>query len=358
MLKSSKSSSAGFTLVELLVVIAIIGILVGLLLPAVQAAREAARRMQCSNNLKQFGLALHNYHDTFNALVYRKGGTTGGSGNQSNQGRRSGFISLLPFLEQTNMYNQIMAGQPGVNKEGPQGWAGWAPWNNSPAFMRCPSDPGAMITGGRRNSYAFSVGDQIAGIRDDRTVRGLFSNRDCVKFAEITDGLSNTIAMSERLCNEGVAAPRDGFAAAAMEVDHRKGIAIGVGPVRSSPGICLTVTDGRFYVAGTTIQGRWGKAWQDGQPMYVAFNTVLPPNAPSCSEDNGPHGDRAHLVLPPSSQHPAGVNAVLADGAVRFISSTIDTGNLAVGQPDSGPSRYGVFGALGSKSGGEVSNAF
>ena len=111
----------GFTLVELLVVIAIIGILVGLLLPAVQAAREAARRMECSNNLKQFGIALHTYHDSHNSMVYRKGGTTGGTADQSNQGRRSGFISLLPFLEQEGMWNEISSGQPGINTEGPQG---------------------------------------------------------------------------------------------------------------------------------------------------------------------------------------------------------------------------------------------
>lgn len=164
--------------------------------------------------------------------------------------------------------------------------------------------------------------------------------------------------MSERLCNEGVAAPAAGFSAAAQEVDHRMGIAIGVAGLRNSPGLCRTVTDGKYYVAGTTIQGRWGKAWQDGQPMYVGFTTVLPPNAPSCSEDTGNHGDRNHLVLPPSSRHPAGVNAVIADGAVRFISQTIDTGNLGVGQPNSGPSRYGVWGAMGSKGGGESNVKF
>src|SRR5512143_367601 len=98
---------SAFTLVELLVVIAIIGILIALLLPAVQAAREAARRSQCTNNLKQLGLALHNYHDTHQMFVYRKGGTTGGSATQSNQGRLSGFIPLLPYWEQRPMYDRI-----------------------------------------------------------------------------------------------------------------------------------------------------------------------------------------------------------------------------------------------------------
>ena len=112
---ANRRFAAGFTLVELLVVIAIIGILVALLLPAVQAAREAARRTECNNNLKQLGLALHNYHDTHKAFVYRKGGTTGGTTAQSNQGRRSGFISLLPFMEQTPMYEQINAGDAAID---------------------------------------------------------------------------------------------------------------------------------------------------------------------------------------------------------------------------------------------------
>src|SRR5688572_20348975 len=102
---STRRRSQGFTLVELLVVIAIIGILVGLLLPAVQAAREAARRMQCSNNLKQLGLASHNYESAYKKFHYRQGGTTAGTLN--NQSRKSGFIALLPFIEGGNQFSRI-----------------------------------------------------------------------------------------------------------------------------------------------------------------------------------------------------------------------------------------------------------
>jgi prepilin-type processing-associated H-X9-DG protein len=94
-------------------------------------------------------------------------------------------------------------------------------------------------------------------------------------------------------------------------------------------------------------------AWQDAQPMYVAFNTVLPPNAPACA-DGGNWGDSNHLVIPPASRHPGGVNGSMSDGSVRFFSETIDAGNLSVFQPPYGASNYGVWGALGSKAGGET----
>ncbi|NQT16359.1 MAG: DUF1559 domain-containing protein, partial [Planctomycetes bacterium] len=156
----------GFTLVELLVVIAIIGILIALLLPAVQAAREAARRSQCTNNLKQLGLAHHNYHDNFKQFIYRMGGTGNGdgSGESGNGGRRSGFISLLPYFEQGAMWDQIKAGDASYAPEGPRGWWGWGRWDNAPDTLGCPSDEGVVVRTDA-NSYAFCSGDQIVSIR-------------------------------------------------------------------------------------------------------------------------------------------------------------------------------------------------
>ena len=349
----------GFTLVELLVVIAIIGILIALLLPAVQAAREAARRAQCTNNLKQLGLAHHNYHDNFKTFVYRKGGTSacGSSRKDGNCSRRSGYISLLPFLEQQPMWDRVKAGQPSANipSEGPAGWTSWGPWNGPISAALCPSDgdtPFLNSRGNRLCNYAFSVGDQIVTIRDDQTVRGIFSYAKCSSVRDITDGTSNTIMMSERLKTEfGLRTAQVG------EIPKEVGMAVNVGGLRNAPGTCLTQIDGRYFRAGVTVKGRFG-LWNDGQPERVAFNTVLPPNAPSCAEGANQWADDSHLVIPPSSNHPGGANGLLADGSVRFISETIDTGNLSTGQPNVGASRYGVWGALGSKKGGESISEF
>ena len=137
--------SRAFTLVELLVVIAIIGVLVGLLLPAVQAAREAARRSTCTSNLKQLGLAAQNFHDIQNALPGRNGGTGSGSGAINNSGRLSAFVYLLPYYEEVQMWNSIVAGDATNPPYGPSAWGGWTPWNIAPKVLSCPSDNGPFI---------------------------------------------------------------------------------------------------------------------------------------------------------------------------------------------------------------------
>ena len=344
-----RRSDAAFTLVELLVVIAIIGILIALLLPAVQAAREAARRAQCTNNLKQLGLAHHNYHDTHRTLVFRKGGSAAATWNS---GRLCGFIPLLPFLEQTPMYQQIQAGDAskGFPPGGPPPWTGWSAWNTAPRSLSCPSDPGPQTATTQDNNYAFCIGDQVVNIRDSSPVRGIFATNRCTRMADITDGTSNTIMMSERLKANFAAGP-----ITAGQVLHVRGTKLGVSGILTAPNACLLETDGRYFTAGQA-KGKAGSRWMDGQPDWVGFTTVLPPNGPSCNEGTDASGDSASLVIPPSSLHPGGVNCLLADASVHFISETIDTGNLGATAPTNTStvaSPYGVWGRLGSKDGGE-----
>jgi prepilin-type N-terminal cleavage/methylation domain-containing protein/prepilin-type processing-associated H-X9-DG protein len=353
----------GFTLIELLVVIAIIGVLVALLLPAVQAAREAARRTQCVNNLKQLGLAIQNYADMYRALPCRRYGTTGTFGtaggptvgNRShNSGRINAFIALLPYIEQMNMFERIMAGDstlnPPIAPGGPRGDQGWVVWDTPPAMIKCPSDVGARKPG-KNHSYVFSAGDQVANINTIARTRGVFGRFTWIRFADITDGTSNTIAMSEILCN--VVTPLGGefgFTAGPREVHIGLGISNNIPGIVQSPSICRTVADGKYYLAGTNVRGRRGFNWTDAPATLCMFNTVLPPNSPACGESGG-FGDQDSIVLPPHSRHPGGVNGVLCDGSVRFISEVINTGNLGVTQPASGKSNYGVWGALGSMAG-------
>lgn len=371
-MRKRTSVAKGFTLVELLVVIAIIGILVGLLLPAVQAAREAARRMQCTNGMKQLSLALLNYESAYKALVPRKGGTTGAftgaNRNNSNGGRLSGFVMLLPYIEQAPMYDKIQAGDssglfnyaaaqggPTVADGGPAAWTGWTPWNISPSMLNCPSDGPVFnaSTSTSTNNYAFCVGDTNNNALNIADSRGVFGNLRYTKLSAIVDGTSNTIVFSERLkANFGITN------VVANQIEIGLGTATSATNILTAPSTCYATAVGRYFNAGQLVKGRFGSLWTDGQSERVCFNTILPPNKPSCTSDANVNADSGAntfgLLIPASSRHTGGVNVGRADGSVQFVSNSVDTGNLAVAEQLSGPSPYGVWGAMGSKSGGEA----
>jgi prepilin-type N-terminal cleavage/methylation domain-containing protein/prepilin-type processing-associated H-X9-DG protein len=362
---------SGFTLVELLVVIAIIGVLVALLLPAVQAAREAARRSQCSNNLKQFGLALHNYHDTFKVFPPRKGGTNGCDSTvdlarvKCNYDRLSAFIMLLPFYEQKALADAIQAGNVTdtngnlIASGGPAPWynnAKWSPWQQQVGILLCPSDKITPTpTSQAHNSYAFSMGDSVATNWNSGTyqARGVFGgSARCVGMNWINDGTSNTIAMSERTSN----GPNFGLRASNGE-DIRNVTVSNVSSVLSNPGSCFAQVRGTS-VFSVQIKSKFGSIWSDGQAEINAFNTVLPPNGPSCVNDNNGNADSTGGVLSASSYHPGGVMGTFADGSVRFVNQNINCGNTSASPPVSGQSPYGVWGAIGTIGGKETATDF
>lgn len=327
----------GFTLIELLVVIAIIAVLIALLLPAVQQAREAARRSQCKNNLKQLGLALHNYHDNFQKFCDLRGGPNDGAGRTGDQ---CGLVRLLPYFDQIPAYNMIPQ-----NANVPVCWDGaFLPWTTQLQVLLCPSSqlPDRMNNVALK-SYHFCVGTTINNNCVGKT-NGLFGYAPAGMkgMRDITDGASNTIAMSEK---GGGAINRRSVLGNAV---------VGVGGVDTNPTICLNLAGGGVYL-GSTAVSTWGQGtlWPFGHVHWSGFNTVLPPNGPSCSPgDDNPSDDWG--IYSASSHHTGGVHALMADGSVRFVSENINTGNYGVGSPPS----FGVWGALGTIAGGEVSGDF
>jgi prepilin-type N-terminal cleavage/methylation domain-containing protein len=348
------SPRAAFTLVELLVVIAIIGILVALLLPAIQAAREAARRTQCTNQMRQFGLALHNYMDTYKNLPAGSGGPAT-SGNRLNPN-----IGLLMFIEASPVFSIISSRQTfGANTFEPFGAQPWNqdydPWGVAYQVkgMHCPSDlPVGDPRGGRTGSlastsYSFCVGDHITGTSDQGAYqgRGLFGTRSYRSLRDIRDGTSNTLAMSERCF------PKSTRSIFGHTVQNLVG-------VQANPALCLAqVSLGtKEYLPSADLSPyiTGGTRTFDGMPIYTGFNTVLPPNSPSCQTGN----INTVGVMTAQSWHPGGVLAAFADGSARFISESIDAGNAGAPESLTGPSPYGVWGALGTINGGEPPVAF
>ena len=347
-----------FTLIELLVVIAIIAILIALLLPAVQQAREAARRTQCKNNLKQLGLALHNYHDTYGKFVFGKGGTGQWDGAaRSNWDRLSGFPALLPYFEQANLYNAIQ--QPGVGPNGPYPAGGpepwedyYVPWRTQLSMLKCPSENARGPDWPRigRTNYGFCLGDTIienhsAGQWDrNHPTTGMFGLWTAYGFRDMPDGSSNTIMMGEI----GVS-----------NVGNRKDlighVAEGVQQATTTPRECLATVVNGEYAAGLNLRTWRGERWTDGNPSNTHFTTILPPNSPSCSQSGW---DGSYGIYSAGSRHTGGCQILLGDGSVRFISENIDTGNIDALPTYGGPSPYGVWGALGTRQGSEVIGEF
>jgi prepilin-type N-terminal cleavage/methylation domain-containing protein/prepilin-type processing-associated H-X9-DG protein len=403
----------GFTLVELLVVIAIIGVLVGLLLPAVQAAREAARRMSCSNNFKQIGLAIHNYHSAYKQLPKHGTGTArGDNGNVTNNYNRlflSYLVPILPFCEQQALWEKIsnpsLEVVPGQTMPGnvlggmwpamgPSPWqTRYVPWMTQIPTYRCPSDPGYSPPGLGRSNYGACIGDAIDRSRDGgkneygfksnsngnanklkdltwmatrarASMRGFFWPRHDSKFRDVLDGLSNTVAGGEICTSLQQREVRADF------------VRTGNGPA-ANPSLCKTgahidPTRPSFYDPGANVstggtQMR-GVRWADFRPHYTGMQTILPPNSPNCHLSNG--GDYNETIMSAGSRHQGGAHVLMGDGAVVFMTDSVEAGDSAAppiergsgGNPGwMGPltapgqkSPYGLWGALGTRAVGET----
>ncbi|MGL4942265.1 MAG: DUF1559 domain-containing protein [Thermoguttaceae bacterium] len=375
----------GFTLIELLVVIAIIGVLVALLLPAVQAAREAARRMQCTNNVKQLSLSLQNYHDINNSFPAGTSGldgttTFGGATptqEQAERDRIGPLVSVLPFIEQNALYESVQNAQAhymngttwqGLRIQGdnPGGGDVWNGVNNvAVLFAVCPSESQPAIPAGfmGRNNYVFCQGD-FPGRPDTRSgmaghnPRGIFVSWAWKGMSAITDGTSNTVAVSERGIGFGKTRIQNTLVRNAttaisgfVKADTEAAVTV---PTTFVPSLCAQMRAGSGYVAtASTRTDRYGRRWLSGEPMFGMFNTILPPNSPGCmlgdsSADPG--------ILPPTSYHSGGVVVGRFDGSVAFVSDTINAVTPTATTPmcvRSGISPYGAWGAAGSINGGE-----
>ena len=324
-----------FTLVELLVVIAIIGILVALLLPAVQAAREAARRMQCSNNLKQIGLALHNYESTFKILPMGTMNVVAAPGKVANNS--SPHPMMLPFFEQSSTHD-LFDFNVDLNTHANN----QAARQQNLAMYSCPSHPGTPLfvlaapqcpNGCGSTNYVQSLGANANYATSD----GPFGRRYGARFAEITDGLSNTGLFAEIRLGPAAGAPTTGVVPAQSLDDFKVATNLPFGTWDAGGAAADLAPVAACDNRATPAYLYRGKQYYRGIVVATYYSHTMTPNSRLRDCIRGTGVDRGHLAA--RSYHPGGIMFVLADGSVRFASNTVDlavwraVGSKAFGDP-------------------------
>jgi prepilin-type N-terminal cleavage/methylation domain-containing protein/prepilin-type processing-associated H-X9-DG protein len=324
-----------FTMIELLVAVAIIGVLIALILPAVQSARESARRLQCTANLSQLGLALTNYETAYTVYPFGVGADKDGLISQpasANNRRYSLHSQILPYVEQAALFNQLnffntpffpdTTGDPTeASSQGPNLTAA----HTSLAVFVCPSDFDRMPSRpwGQTN-YRSCNGGSWSG----RAGNGMFGQVTRIRPASVTDGLSNTAAMCERIRGH------DDF----QNVDMMSDLFREPAPWTEAAfrEWCGALTDAQARAFPTAItNANSGQTWLEGNMSWTRYNHVLTPGHKSCANGLTWNG----VAMTVNSRHSQGVNLLLGDGSVRFVAPTID---------------QGVWQALGTIAGGEV----
>jgi prepilin-type N-terminal cleavage/methylation domain-containing protein/prepilin-type processing-associated H-X9-DG protein len=355
----------GFTLIELLVVIAIIAVLISLLLPAVQSAREAARRAQCLNNLKQIALAMHNYHQAIGSFPMGNSvnyvATSASSGYETTWGTWSCFAMMLPFLEQQTVFNAS-------NFNWDPWWQSYnSQWDGTPvnttvfrtnlSTFACPSD-GLWAQNICNNNYAGSLGTTTSvGAGNPGTSTGIFAISTTYSIASVTDGTSNTIAFAEWLVgNESQPSVPIPYRASltpssTMVGSNTASYGANSGYYDANMSQANVILDlqtcSTNFVAGNAAVNSdqdKGYTWTAGSPGITLFNTIVPPTSTQykwsacrfgcvgCGADFGQYTNSC-------SNHPGGVNVAMADGSGRFIKSSIN---------------MNTWWALGTKANGEI----
>jgi prepilin-type N-terminal cleavage/methylation domain-containing protein/prepilin-type processing-associated H-X9-DG protein len=346
----------GFTLIELLVVIAIIAVLIALLLPAVQAAREAARRTQCVNNLKQIGLALHNYHDVNGSFpmacslaihdppaVYI-----------AKQGW-SAQAAILPQMGENPLYNALNFNWA-CDVSGTACW----PYNmtvivSKVAAYLCPSDPNNARSGngdnGTNNYFACmgtTTNQFVAGISNtslpsfaSAPTTGLFAWQQSYALNTVTDGTSNTVAFGESVVGAAVQTPRQKNIGLINVAIPPTALVLDAKAAQAAVLAGIQACDAAWNSPSSTTDLQRGRIWSHGGTVSTGFRTIVIPNS---RQDQWTHCSNTgsgslSIFANLDSFHPGGVNVCMADGSVRFVKESIN---------------QLVWWALGTKGGGEV----